>query len=624
MEGCPVPTFRLICPRRSQRSVHRQAYLDLVELLGNAALDGKGRRAWRCRDGSISASTGSRTDSASPAADEGLEQEDAGDVLLSILTCHSITQITLFQRLIRGAIRFQGIGSPCRTHYLSGCASSVSDNRPSIRTTGHSQSAVNPTSPLGSKTIPNSSPTKGSRGMKKVGVLDRMGTQGNVMSKPSMALSSPASQQPLERCSRLLAHCVRWIRQRHGETRTARNRSCSSRADLFLSEYGDPSSEDDDGQLQDSVGAMADGREKRDGSSRRHIARANPAYQDGDGDLDDHGDAHDGDPVFTGSSNSGNAGSVSSQYDTSPESVMLPTPRECYAALSRVISEFESALVCAVASRYGHGGVEEGGGGHGLGEDIAENLSGIFVSVSCSLRRMLVPSTSQGGPAPTVPSASSGKQDGTRSGSPIAEIPASTVDVPDHCTNTAGGSTHATTFKRAKGKHSKKHLHRAPMANLDTDKPDVPGCDLEGPSVVVVNLLPEAVKLRIVLLLERIYVAGRTAAFAASTALAKLPPQAMSRRPVKLTTLLRASCTDASSRVCSDPSNQHRVPSSPATASASPFKRRRARVAMDNGKPGDQAGGPVGQSSDFSPNAASRDNDMVESDKGVCLQVIPG
>lgn len=460
----------------------------------------------------------------------------------------------------------------------------------------------------------------------KVGIIDRMGTQGNLMSRPSIALSSPARQQqaaPLERCSRLLAHCVRWIRQRHGETRTARNSSCSSRADLFLSEYGDPSSEDDDGQRQGSVGAMGDRREKRDSSSRRHITRANPAYQDDGGD--DHDGANEGDPVFTGSGNGGNAGSVSSQYDTSPESVIMPTPRECYAALSRVLSEFESALVCAVASRYGHGGVEEGGGGHGLGEDIAENLSGIFVSVSCSLRRMLVPSPSQSGSAPTVSSASNGKKNDTRSGSYTAEIPAvATVDVPDQCTNAAGGPTHAMTSNRAKGKHSKKHLHLAPRANLGRDKPDIQGGNLEDPSVVVVNLLPEMVKLRIVLLLERMYVAGRTAAFSASTALAKLPPQGMSRRPVKLTTLLRASCTDASSRVCFDPSDQHRVQSSPATASALPSKRRRARVAMDNGKPGDQAGGPVGQSSDFSPNAASRDDAMVESGKGACLQVILG
>ncbi|CAM9212662.1 unnamed protein product [Choristocarpus tenellus] len=75
-----------------------QAYLDLLELLGMAALES------RKKPNGIQETTIGVT---KPLASK---TDDAGDVLMSILTHHCVSQVTLFQRIVRGALRFDGVG----------------------------------------------------------------------------------------------------------------------------------------------------------------------------------------------------------------------------------------------------------------------------------------------------------------------------------------------------------------------------------------------------------------------------------------------------------------------------------------------------------------------------------
>lgn len=108
------------------------------------------------------------------AKDENTEQgsvHDAGEVLLSILTCHCITQSSLFQRLIRGAVQFEGIG---------------------VRRFGRRRlSHCNQNAPVARHMVP----------------------------KP-----------PQDRSSRLLLHSIRWIRKRQGGSNARGGRGRSRRS----------------------------------------------------------------------------------------------------------------------------------------------------------------------------------------------------------------------------------------------------------------------------------------------------------------------------------------------------------------------------------------------------------
>ncbi|CAM9201149.1 unnamed protein product [Discosporangium mesarthrocarpum] len=181
-----------------------QAYLDLVELLGTATTDSQ-----LMSQGQPEVATAWSSPKSNPKA--SLEQEDAGEVLLSILTQHCISQVTLFQRMVRGGLRFEGVGRMD--------AGKRSSNGPGL--------------------------------LPKVNVLNLShGLEGEALS-----LSQALGESSKCRCRALIMRCTEWLDERHEKG-------------LLLSSSA---SSDDEGGEGGDTGEACDGGDLRRYKSRKAL-----------------------------------------------------------------------------------------------------------------------------------------------------------------------------------------------------------------------------------------------------------------------------------------------------------------------------------------------------------------
>lgn len=534
-----------------------QAYLELVELLGNAALEQKERGAQRFGGQSVpvvarvttqqvtpkgvarTPSRSSDSHSFGEGCGEDEEDEDAGDVLMSILTCHCITQVSLFQRLIRGAIRFEGVGAS-RQRYL-------------CKHRGISASDESSTTIIAAYLPPPAT-------AREVLVRTRL--------------------RSLERCSKLLGHCVRWLRQRQLDAAAAgKGSGTRSRADLLVYEHGNDSSEDEEGdEYQAAVGTnLAD-----DGSGATVLREGGGQEEDGDND----GKGHCGSPASSGGGNGG------TYYDTRPEAVMMATPRQCRAALSRALTEYEAAIVSAVAASNGQRGVYNDGdvSSPGDGSTCGGNVAEILLAVSSGLRELLPSSPLK---SPAVPTATQDRAIGMY---PTNRSEDSTMDAPHSTRHTAASVSTPSSLKITEAKRPRKDAQRAAASANQDSSVSTAGA---------VDVLPDTMKLRLMLVLERVYHAGRMAASAASAALAKAPSSTTLRYAMRSVPSASSSCWERPTRSCvSPPPKPCSMQSTPCEAPP-PLKRRRTQAVVNDSKPGDQAAGPVGQPRDLAPHASS-------------------
>ncbi|CAM9282774.1 unnamed protein product [Ectocarpus fasciculatus] len=311
------------------------AYLDLIELLGSAALEHRScaRRTPKPNAAARPAETstadrGSEQDSAGACrgqTDDTMNtgdgnKEDAGGVLLSIVTCHTVSQSKLFKRLVRGAVRLDGIGishhpQVSRRNAAASLAELRARDREISRVANHPD------------------------GGRDVGGADCNGAN-RVEELRVVAVSSP----PLERSTRLLVHCVRWIRARHGNKR--------GRTAIPLSEEDGSESSEEEG-----VG---------DGGGDRDMDLPDAEHASGQGEGPSNLLAHDG---------------RQSRYSLCPEKVKFSSSRECFAAMRTALGECETALSSV-------GGVDVGGGG---GASSMGNLADVLATVAFCLREFFAP-----------------------------------------------------------------------------------------------------------------------------------------------------------------------------------------------------------------------------------------
>lgn len=329
-----------------------QAYLDLIELLGSAALQhqhqarpasatsserpavlGAATVPRLCAEkGSRQASAGfcSKQSNGVTASGDRLDAGDAGGVLLSIVTCHTVAQPSLFKRLISGGVRFEGVGvsrhlQASRTAAVTLAGLQARDRELSRTVVGHgSRKVVNSVEPcLGS--------SNDGSGAKESETLRAM---------------PPSPPPPLDRSARLVVHCVRWIRARHGSRR--------GRAAV-------PLFEEDGGESSDEADVGASGG-----------ANGEEAHTDGYGDRDD-------DVGLPERESDG----PQSRYSFRPEEVKFASSRECFVAMRAALVECEAAL-----SSSSSGFDVCGGGGR---SSLDGGLADVLATVSFGLREFFAP-----------------------------------------------------------------------------------------------------------------------------------------------------------------------------------------------------------------------------------------
>eukprot|EP00903_Cladosiphon_okamuranus_P013494 g12569.t1 len=438
-----------------------QAYLDLIELLGNAALQHQhqarptptttsecgpvaGRATaprLRAEKESRQASAGScSTGSASVIANgDRLKEDDAGagGVLLSIVTCHTIAQPSLFKRLICGGVRFDGVGvirhfKASRTAAVTLAMLEARDHELARAVVGH-----------GSRKVMNSvEPCPGRSN-------DANGAKESDLLRRAMPPSPPPS---LERSSRLVVHCVRWIRARHGSRRV--------RATIHLfEEDGCESSEELD--VEASGGPNVE-ETRTDG------------YGDGEGEDGGLLERESDGPL--------------SRYSFRPEEVKFASSRECFVAMRAALVECEAALSSA------SGGVDVRGGG---GRSVADgDLADVVATVSFGLREFFAPVVVTAAQATnrTATRQKEKQKEAAADSAPVAATVAGPLSTPAPAEHVGEHKSGDCKIKGTTG-------GACPLAAL--------------------GIFPDTVKLLLMRVLERLYLVGRGLTVTASSALAK-------------------------------------------------------------------------------------------------------
>eukprot|EP00752_Nemacystus_decipiens_P007038 g6313.t1 len=435
-----------------------QAYLDLIELLGNAALQHQ-HQAWPtttresfaaidtatvprlgAEKGPPQASAGSFLTHGDGVIDNGERLgEDAGDaggVLLSIVTCHAVAQHSLFKRLISGGVRFDGVGisrhlQASRTTAATLAALQARDHELSRTVVGYGSRKV----------VSSVEPCPGSSN-------DRIAAMAatELETLRAMPRSPPP---PLERSARLVIHCVRWIRARHGSRR--------ARATMPMFEDGGvESSEEAD------VGASGGG---GDGGNGEDAHTGGCGYGDDDVGLPER--ESDG---------------PQSRYSFSPEEVKFVSSRECFVAMRAALVECEAALSSASSGLD----VRGGGGRSSTDGDLAD----VLATVSFGLREFFAPAVVTAAQTAKQASTNREKTDSAGNSATVAGPPSASAPA-GQCGERRNGGCKT---KGAAGGAS-------PLAALD--------------------VFPDTVKLLLMRVLERLYLVGRGFTLAASSILAK-------------------------------------------------------------------------------------------------------
>lgn len=425
-----------------------QAYLDLIELLGNAALEHQHQAR---RTPTTSSESRAVVDSATVqrlCAEKGSQQasavacstqnndviangdrldEDAGGVLLSIVTCHTVAQPRLFRRLMGGAVRFDGVGVSYRLQASRTAAATLAG----LQARDHE---------LGS-----SSRSDG-RGAKEFEAL--------------RAMMPPSPPPPLERSSRLVVHCVRWIRARHGDRR--------GRVAIrpFEEDGGESSEEADVG----TSGSGNGGEAYTDG--HRH---GNRDYNDNGIGLPER--ESDEEPQ--------------SRYSFRPEEVKFASSRECFVAMRAALRECETALSSA-GGPAASGGFDVRGGGRSCTDG---DLTDVLATISFGLREFF---------APAVVTAE-------RSTKRVATKRKETEAAPDFAPAAPAAAAVA-------GPLSTPALAEQPGEYREKNNGTAGGASLV---LAALDMFPDTVKLLLMRVLERLYLVGRGVTLTASAVLAK-------------------------------------------------------------------------------------------------------
>lgn len=505
-----------------------QAYLDLIELLGSAALEHQhqARRTLATSSDGLAvldvatlprlcaekesrrASAGAcSTQNDGAIANGDRPEEDAGGTLLSIVTCHTVAQLKLFKRLISGAVRFDGVGvgyrlQASRTGAVILAGLQARDRKLSRTVVGYGSRKMANLVEL----CPGSTSTSTS-------TSDGSGTKAS----KSLRAMPPSPPPPLERSSRLVVHCVQWIRARHGSRR--------GRAAMRLfEEDGCESSEEME------VGASGNGSDNGAGS-------CTDGYGDRDRDTGLPERESDG---------------LQSRYSFRPEEVKFASSRECFVAMRTALVECETALSSAGSTAASSGFDVCSGGGGGGRSSTDGDLADVLATVSFGLREFFSPAV-----VTAVPTTK-------RTAAKRNEKKAAPDSAPVDATVTGPPSASAPAEQRGEQKNG--------------------GCEGKGTfggasPLAALDIFPDTVKLLLMRVLERLYLVGRGVTLTASSVLAK---------PSSTATATVGKAQAASSPPLPPPPPP--LPSS--KPSPPPSKRRRQQLATaDAGKPGDQAGG---------------------------------
>lgn len=431
------------------------------------------------------------------------DEEDAGGVLLSIITCHCIKQVNLFKRFVRGAVRYDGVGAVRRhpSHRASSAALVVeleARDREVSQGVSDVWTGVEPT------LVEAEAATVG-------GKLEARYSRRRI----------------LERCSRMLVHCVRWIRSRGGRRVHSANH--------FAEKDGSAGEYCDDANVGENP-ALSSGCDRAWRKSR-------------DAEVDHENDSDN-------SSDSGNGGTdTSRRYSSRPDEVRFETSRECYAAMHAVLVEIETALV-SVGSLGG--GSDSNAVTTSSGDDV--DLAGIIAIVSEGLREFF-----ESIPEATTVSSRLSAEKKRRN---VAET---TVHCPESSTRTAAA---AATASPERGRNQRQRRGGGSSGSTADA-----GKSKKKRRPAPVDLFPEHMKLLLMRVLERVYLVGRACAVTAASALAKSPRSACVE-----TTKMEETISSPS------PLPSPHLPPPPPPPSSSK-RRRQPRAVENAGKPGDQAGG---------------------------------
>lgn len=528
------------CPLLWSRT---QAYLDLIELLGNASLKRQSltritpAAATVClaitHEATVPQVANASKQPPTPTAigdptnvGNDQEKDDAGGVLLSILAGHCITQATLFKRLIRAAIRFDGVGASHRRSCLhasrtAATTSAVLDAHNNDFLLAGAGGEGGGIAEVNSRSGNGIDAAGGERACHSAS-----GGKGIRLSREFPLQNTPSR---LERCSRLLVHCVRWIRGRHGN-------SCG-RSKLLIEEDASESSEESDCGARDSGGGGD--HNSRYGKRGRGV------------DLDEGKGGEFGDvEQYSGLSGGGGRGRQG-RCSSRAEDVRFATSRECYMAMRMAFLEFETAL--SMTGGLVAGDAYDADGSNRIDGDLADTIA----TVASGLLELFIPmvTTTTAAATTTTTTTVQSTEKGKEVVGALAPVSAPTPDRDP-------ASITATTKKRGD-------------IRQDGGTEGIGGKPLP---FAAIDVFPEHMKLLLMRVLERVYLVGKAAAMTAVAALAK-PSSAF------IATVVASPRTSSLSP--SPPPPPPLAPPSPPLAK----RHRQQRAAEAAGKPGDRAGG---------------------------------
>lgn len=502
-----------------------KVYLDLVELLGNASLEHRHpASASAVRTAAVSPEVTSPQTTATGPGDghsSGDDEEDAGGVLLSIITCHCIGQVNLFKRFVRGAVRYDGVGA-VRRHPSHRASSAVVVAELEARDREVSQGV----SDVGTSVEPTF-------------VEDEAAAVGGRLK------ARYPRRRTLERCSRMLVHCVRWIRSRGGKRVHS--------ADRFADKDESAGESCDEVNVGENPALRSSGHDR----TRRRPRNAEVEHEnDSDNSSDSGSDGTD----------------TGRRYSSRPDQVRFETSRECYAAMHAMLVEIETALVSAGSLG---GGSDSNAVTTSSGDDV--DLASIIATVSGGLREFFEPI-----PEATTASA---RLPAEKKRENVAET---TARCPESSTPTAAAVAAATASPERGRNQRKRRVGGSSGSTADTGK------SKKKRRPVPVDLFPEHMKLLLMRVLERVYLVGRSCAMTAASALAKSARSACVETAFARTATGAVVAVKAQAAMSSPstPHSPHLQASPPPPPPPSSSKRRRQSRAVENaGKPGDQAGG---------------------------------
>lgn len=428
-----------------------KAYLDLVELLGNASLEHRHLTSVSVmRTLAVSPEVTSPQTTVTGLVDGHslrCDEEDAGGVLLSIITCHCIKQVNLFKRFIRGAVRYDGVGA-VRRHPSHPASSAVVVAELEARDKVVSQ-----------------------------GVSDvRTSVEPTLVEAEAAAVGGQlearySRRRILERCSRMLVHCVRWIRSRGG--RRVHSVDHFAEKDASMGESCDEANVGENPALS------------------RGYGRARRMSQDADVEHENDSD-----------NSSGSGGmDMCRRYSTCTDEVRFETSRECYAAMHAMLVEIETALVAAGSIG---GGSDSNTVTTSSGGDV--DLAGIIATVSEALREFFES-------VPEAATASARLSTGEKT---------TVAETTDHCPESSTRTIAAVATASPERGHNQRQRRgggsSGSTAGAEKSK--------KKRRPVPVDFFPEHMKLLLMRVLERVYLVGRGCAVTAASALAKSPRSA--------------------------------------------------------------------------------------------------